>query len=130
MSLATVHAFVDAINRQSPEELARLMTEDHVFIDSLGGRVTGRERMKQGWQGYFRMVPDYTITIHESFASEPVFAMVGMAQGTYAPDGAPKPENRWQIPAAWRAVVRDALVAEWQVYADNEPMRQIMARSR
>jgi hypothetical protein len=29
----------------------------------------------------------------------------------------------WKVPAAWRAVVRDGLIAEWQVYVDNEPLR-------
>jgi hypothetical protein len=28
---------------------------------------------------------------------------------------------------AWRALVRGALVAEWRVYADLEPLRQVMA---
>jgi hypothetical protein len=35
-------------------------------------------------------------------------------------------ENRWETPAAWRAVVVDGLVAEWRVYTDNEPMRERM----
>src|SRR5271165_5422468 len=103
---AVAHAFVDAINHRSPEEIARLMTEDHVFIDSMGTRVAGRQQMQRGWQGYFAMVPDYSITVDETFAEGPVVAMLGTAQGTYAPGGPLKPENRWQTPAAWRAVVR------------------------
>ncbi|MGD0361443.1 MAG: hypothetical protein ABSC93_11265 [Bryobacteraceae bacterium] len=31
------------MNRHSPAEIAGLMTEDHVFIDSLGTRVAGRQ---------------------------------------------------------------------------------------
>ena len=127
MSTAIAHAFADAINHRSPEEIASLMTEDHVFIDSLGTRVTGRQQMKRGWEGYFSMVPDYTIAIDETFADGSVVVMLGAAQGTYSPGGPLKPENRWQTPAAWRAVVRGSLIAEWRVYADNEPMRRIMA---
>ena len=126
---AVAHAFVDAINHRSPEELASLMTEDHVFIDSLGTRVTGRQEMQKVWQGYFSMVPDYSITVDETFAEGSVVAMLGTAQGTYGPGGSLKPENRWQTPAAWRAVVRGPSIAEWRVYADNEPIRQIIARS-
>ena len=127
---ATVaHAFVDAINRRSPEEIASLMTEDHVFIDSLGTRVTGRQRMLKGWQGYFSMVPDYSIAVDETFAEGSVVAMLGTAQGTYASGGSLQPENKWQTPAAWRAVVRGPLIAEWRVYADNEPTRRIIAHS-
>lgn len=130
MSLSVVLAFAHAINRQDPEQIATLMTEDHVFIDSLGTRVSGREAMKKGWAGYFRMVPDYTITIEETFANGPIVALLGTAQGTYAGAGMLNPENRWQTPAAWRAVVRGSLVAEWRVYADNEPLRQILVRNR
>jgi uncharacterized protein (TIGR02246 family) len=126
---AVARAFVAAINHRSPEEIASLMTEDHVFIDSLGVRVTGRQQMQKEWQGYFSMVPDYSITVDETFAEGPVVAMLGTAQGTWAPGGALKLDNRWQTPAAWRAVVRGSSIAEWRVYADNEPIRQIIARS-
>jgi uncharacterized protein (TIGR02246 family) len=127
MSAAIAHAFIDAINRRSPEEIASLMTDDHVFVDSLGARVAGREQMKKGWEYYFGMVPDYTISVDESFASGPVVVMLGAAQGTYSSGGPLKPENRWQTPAAWRAVVQGQLIAEWRVYADNEPIRKLMA---
>jgi len=127
---AVAHAFVNAINRRSSGEIAALMTEDHVFIDSLGTRVTGRQQMQQGWQGYFSMVPDYTITVDETFAEGAVVLMFGAAQGTYSSGGSLRPEDRWQTPAAWRAVVRGASIAEWRVYADNDPIRRIIARNR
>lgn len=129
MTPSAAQAFVNAINRQSPEEIAGLMTEDHVFIDSLGNKVTGREQMKKGWEGYFKMVPDYTITVVETLADGDVVVMLGTAQGTCSSAGPPEPENRWQTPAAWRAVVRGSSIAEWRVYADNEPIRRIMARN-
>jgi uncharacterized protein (TIGR02246 family) len=130
VSVSIAHAFVAAINHQSADEIAGLMTDDHVFIDSLGTRVTGREPMKKGWQAYFSMIPDYTISLDETFVDGPVVVMLGAARGTYASRGRLKPENRWQTPAAWRAIVRGSLIAEWRVYADNEPIRQIMARNR
>jgi ketosteroid isomerase-like protein len=120
--------FVNAINHQSVEEIADLMTEDHVFIDSMGTRVDGKQRMKAGWEGYFRMVPDYTIVIDETFVEGAVVGMLGTAQGTYSTDGVLRPENKWSTPASWRGLIRGSLVAEWRIYADNEPIRQIMAR--
>jgi uncharacterized protein (TIGR02246 family) len=122
-------AFVNAINHQSVEEIAALMTEDHVFIDSLGTRTGGKQRMKAGWEGYFHMVPDYTIVIDETFVDGAVVVMLGTAQGTYSPDGVLRPENKWSTPASWRGLIRGSLVAEWRIYADNEPIRQIMARN-
>jgi len=125
---SVAHAFVKSINQRSVEQIASLMTDDHVFIDSLGTKVAGRQKMQSGWQGYFGMVPDYSITIDETFVDGFVVVMLGTAQGTYSSGGALRPENRWQTPAAWRAVVRGSLVAEWRIYADNEPIRRIIAK--
>ena len=116
------HAFANAINRQSVEELTGLMTEDHLFIDSLGAQVQGRDQMTAGWTAYFQMVPDYTITIEETYADGDAVVMLGTAQGTYA-------ATKWQTPAAWKARIHGALVAEWRVYADNEPIRAIMRQN-
>ena len=123
-------AFAQAINQQDAEQIAALMTDDHVLIDGLGARIEGCSRVTEGWKSYFGMVPDYTITVEEAFERDAVVVMLGTGQGTYSSDGAIRPENYWTTPAAWRARIRDGLVAEWRVYADNEPIRQIMAGSQ
>ena len=56
----TVLEFMERINRRDAEGLAALMTEDHVFTDSLGQTVRGREKMRAGWKGYFAFCPDFT----------------------------------------------------------------------
>jgi ketosteroid isomerase-like protein len=121
-------AFVAAINRQDVDALAALMTAEHCFIDSLGNAVRGREAMRAAWTGYFKMVPDYSIAMEEAYSNGAVVVLLGVVQGTYAADGELKPENRWQTPAALRAAIEDGQVAEWRVYADNEPIRQKMAK--
>jgi len=123
-------AFADAINHQDADEIDKLMTEDHLFIDSLGSKIQGKPQMREGWKAYFRMVPDYSIAVDETLVAGAVVVMLGTVQGTYSTGGALQPENRWATPAAWRALVRDSQVAEWRVFADNEPIRQIMARNR
>lgn len=125
-----VRDFVEAINRQSVEQLGALMTEDHVFIDCLGARHEGREKIKAGWEAYFRMVPDYQVVVEESYVSGAVVVLLGLAEGTYAVEGRMPSENRWQTPAAWRVRIREGLVAEWRAYADNEPLRQVVAKNR
>ncbi len=127
-SEAVAQAFLRAINRQDVEGLVALMAPDHRFVDSLGNVVAGREKMRAGWLGYFKMVPDYSIAIEESFCDGPVVLMLGVAEGTYAPDGNMKPENRWKTPVALRAQVEDGLVTEWRVNADNEPLREKMRK--
>lgn len=133
--------FVRAINRQNPEELAALMTPDHRFTDSLGHVAAGRDGIKEGWNLYFQMIPDYQIEIEETYCDGSAVVMVGTAKGTYnkgiqdleamglpnlmKDSGSHAPQN-WQTPVAVRAFIQDGLVAEWRVYADNEPLRRLM----
>ena len=123
---SVARAFVRAMNRQDVDALAELMTPDHRFVDALGNVVEGRDKMRAAWAAYFKMVPDYHLAIEESYGDGPVVVLLGEAGGTYAPSGVLKPENRWKTPAAVRAQEADGRIAEWRVYADNEPMRRLM----
>ena len=80
-------AFVNAINAHDVNELAKLMSEKHLFIDSLGTVVQGRRQMRDGWTGYFCMVPDYTVLVEETFSDGPTVVMLGLARGTYSKHG-------------------------------------------
>jgi hypothetical protein len=85
--------------------------------------------MRDGWKFYFAMVPDYHLEINRCFSAETAkdeAMLVGVASGSYWSDGAKRPNSGWSTPVALRAVVRDGQIAEWQVYADNEPIRQQM----
>jgi ketosteroid isomerase-like protein len=124
------YAFVEAINDQDVGKLAKLMSSEHRFVDSVGAVVQGGEKMRDGWAAYFRMVPDYTVAVNETFSNGSSVVMLGVARGTYVKDGPPLPENSWQTPAAWRAQIQDEKVVEWRVYADNEPIRRLMAKSK
>ena len=122
-------AFVKAINRHDVEMLCRLMTVDHLFVDSGGGQYRGREAMRAGWLGYFAMFPDYTIEVQQVVADASVVIVVGSARGAYSSGGrSAEPVDPWSMPAAWRAVVTRGRVAVWQVFADNEPVRRILRR--
>jgi uncharacterized protein (TIGR02246 family) len=126
-AVGVVLEFIREINGGDAEKVAALMTEDHEFVDGLGNRVKGREKMRAGWRGYYSMVPDFTVSHEEIFASGNVVAVFGSARGTYvAPGGAAKKENFWETPASWKVVVRDGQIAVWQVYADNQPIRKLM----
>jgi ketosteroid isomerase-like protein len=122
-------AFHDAINRHDPDKLAEMMTEDHVFIDSLGGSQQGRETMRKGWQGYFALCPDYRVSHEDVLHNGNVVAAFGAAGGTLSINGKLSAENKWTTPAAWRVVVRDGLIKEFQVYADNKPVYDILAKA-
>jgi uncharacterized protein (TIGR02246 family) len=127
--IEAVLVFFDAINGHDADKLAALMANDHVFTDSLGNSVRGRDAMRSGWRGYFALCPDYRVSHQEIFANGATVATFGSAGGTISVNGKMPPENRWQASAAWRAVVRDGLIKEFQVYADNKPVYDILAKS-
>jgi ketosteroid isomerase-like protein len=124
--VAIVLSFIDRINAVDVDGLCALMTEDHVFVDGLGNRVVGREKLRAGWTSYLVWFPDYRISHEEIFESREGVAVFGAASGTYAVGGKLPKENHWEIPAAWKAVVRDGLIAEWRVYCDNQPARKLL----
>jgi hypothetical protein len=117
----TFRGFIAAINGHDVPALVALMTPGHVFVDSLGSRVSGSATMEKGWRGYFAMCPDYRIRIDHVAAIDSIVLAAGEVDGTI--DGTP-----WHTPAAWRSVIRDGLVAEFQVFADNKPVYDIFAK--
>ena len=125
----TVIDFLSRINRRDADSLAELMTEDHVFVDSLGHSVRGRDAMRVAWRSYYAFCPDYWVAHEGILADGNVVAVFGTAGGTIAANGTLPPENQWQVQAAWRAVVENGMVKEWRVYADNKPVYDLVARS-
>jgi ketosteroid isomerase-like protein len=129
-AVETVLQFLDRINQHNPDKLADLMSEDFVFVDSLGQSVRGRETMRGGWRSYFAFCPDYWVSHEEIFSNGPTVAVFGAAGGTIAADGKLPPENKWRTQAAWLAVVENGMLKEWRVYADNKPVYDIMAKAK
>ena len=125
-SIDVVLSFLEAINAGNVDRLCALMSDDHVFVDGLGNRVNGKETMRKGWKGYFQLFPDYRVSHDEIFSLGEVVAVFGSAEGTLAVNGKLPKENHWTAPAAWKGVVRNGLIAEWHVYADNQAARKLM----
>ena len=122
--------FVDAINSANVENLYTLMSDDHLFIDSQDNRVIGKETMKQSWIQYFAMFPDYKIEVNEIFEKDSLICMLGYAGGTYKKLKNENNSNYWRVPAAWRCIVKDNKILQWQVYADNIIVMDIINRNK
>jgi len=120
-SAETFQQFVSAINSHDVKAITVLMATDHLFVDSAGNRVHSASSMEVGWRRYFAMCPDYWIQTDHVMAEGGVVLAVGEAGGTI--DGV-----SWRTPAAWKAVIRDAKVVEWRVFADNKQVYEIIAR--
>ncbi|MEO8285489.1 MAG: nuclear transport factor 2 family protein [Chloroflexota bacterium] len=123
----TALAFVAAINFHDLDALVSLLSDDHTFIDAFGEPWQGRATLRRAWSGYLDWFPDYKITVKETLVQGNTVVMLGTASGTYAVAGQLPPENYWEIPAAWKVVASSGLVTHWQVYADNQPVRDIMS---
>lgn len=126
--IAVVLAIEKKINAGDVAGIVALMATDGVFIDSMGAKITGREKLRRAWTEYFRMVPDYRISHTEALQSGKTVVLLGEARGTFAADGLLYRENAWSTPAAWRAVVEKGRIRVWQIFADNEPIRQMMRK--
>jgi ketosteroid isomerase-like protein len=119
--------FVEAICSHDVERILELVTDDHVLIDSGGQELQGQKLVGVAWTAYFLAFPDYRIVVSEILEQGSSVALFGTAAATFSVEGKLLPENSWAIPACFKASIRDGKVAEWQVYADNEPVRQILA---
>lgn len=51
--------FNDSINDRDIDGLASLMADDHTFVDTEGGVVSGRHACLEAWRGFFTAFPDY-----------------------------------------------------------------------
>jgi ketosteroid isomerase-like protein len=96
LPVETVLAFLEQINARNVDGLCALVTEDHLFVDGLGNRMQGRESMRKGWAGYFRMFPDYRVSHTDVFSQADVVAAFGSAEGTLAVKGELPKGNHWE----------------------------------
>lgn len=113
-----VRLFNEAINRHDVEALCSFMAPDHTFIDAGGGITTGIETMKKGWEDFFQMFPDYRNEMSGYLQDGNIIMAYGCATGTYNGKRGLVLENRITMPAAWKAVIQNGLIRDWQVYAD------------
>ena len=121
-AIATLDEFVSCINAHDPKGIVSICTADHIFVDSLGSPLSGQEQLEQAWAVYFSLFPDYRIEIEAAASQNDVVLACGFASATHAAS-----KKSWRIPAAWRAIVRKGQIAEWQVYADNKPVYELLS---
>lgn len=110
----TALQFNEYINTQNLEGLARLMTEDHSFIDRDGRRHQPRESVVQNWKQFFGMFPQYHNTFTRVESRENLVVMLGHAYWS---------EQEPYDPAIWTATIVNDRIREWRVYADTAENR-------
>lgn len=116
-----VARFIEAIDAHDVAAMATLMSADHQFNDSLGQVLAGKDVVLEAWRGYFAFCPDYRIAREHMFREGDQVAVFGVAGGTIG-------GSAWRTPAAWLARAGEDCVTSWQVFADNKPVYDILAR--
>jgi hypothetical protein len=129
MNVETIMKFIRAINSHDIKKIAGYMSENHIFINSHGKKIVGKENMKEGWKEYFGFFPDYTIEISEVIEDEELLALFGWAQGTYLNQENIENTNCWKLPCAWKAIVREDKVELWQVFSDTKVPYEIIEKN-
>jgi len=121
--------FVAAINHHDLPGLASVLAAGHRFTDSLGQRLAGRDAVLTAWRGYFELVPGYAIEVDREIVVGPEVIVFGTASGDLARRGKVVPDSGWSTPICARMRIERGAVAEWQVYADNEPLRALLRQA-
>jgi hypothetical protein len=129
-SVEVVIRFITAINNRSVDLMSNMISEDHKFTDSLGNIFRGKDVMTKGWADYILLFPDYKIEVDEIYENENKIMFTGKASGTYISSGDLLKGNHWEINAAWRALIENGKIKEWQVFGDNKPVYEIIERNK
>jgi len=124
-----VNSFIKAINDHDVDKIYDLMSEDHIFIDGSGDKYVGKTGMKEGWQKYYEMFPDYIVEITDIVENDSIIGLFGYASGTYKNLINKLNSNFWKIPASWKAIVENNKIKHWQVYCDYSNLFKIIEKN-
>ena len=119
--------FIEAVNDADIIEMEKLMRDDHLFIDSGGGKYQGKDIMIQGWITHMTMFPDYKIEIIEIIENDGIIGIFGYASGTYKDLKDTMNSNYYRIPAAWK--VNEGKIKHWQVYCESKKIEEIIEKN-
>jgi ketosteroid isomerase-like protein len=112
---ALVRSFNACISGRDADGLATLMTDDHVFVDTAGSRVAGREACLEAWRGFFAAFPDYQNAFERMRIAGDHVVIAGHSSCS---------DPRLDGPALWSAKPRGSQLCEWRVYDDTAANRE------
>ena len=107
--------FNECINNRDLKGLARLMANDHAFIDRDGKVYEPKQVMIDSWREFFRACPDYRNTFDRIESRDDFVVILGYAYWS---------EKQPYDPVIWTATIVDDLVREWRIYPDTLESRK------
>jgi hypothetical protein len=84
--------------------------------------------MKEGWQNYYQMFPDYSIQITDIVEDNSIIGLFGYASGSYMI--IKNETNFWKTTAAWKAIVENKKIMHWQVYCNYTLLMEIIKNNK
>ena len=107
------------VARDGAGRIVGLLSADYEFVNSSGDRFhQGQQFFRDEWASQFAKHPDFRIRVGKVIADEGGVALFGYSEGTYAPDGNLRPENKWSVPAAFLVMARDGKVTYFESFSD------------
>jgi ketosteroid isomerase-like protein len=116
--------FVDRINHADAAGLEALMTEDHVLRVFDEPPQRGRPAVAEGWRGYARAFPAYTIYPHRVAVRGSQVAILGHTTGSHL--GLPDEEES-KLTLIWLVDVEGERVASWILVEETPDHRRAHA---
>lgn len=123
---AVALAFVEQINAHAVDGIVGLLSDDYHFVNSSGDEFQGRQFMRETWADQFAKHPDFRIRVKTVIADANGVALFGFSEGTYAPDGELREENRWSVPAAFLLTARGGKVTYFESFSDASMVYDLM----
>ena len=122
--LAVALRFVERVNHGDAVGLEALMTEDHVLRVFDEPPQRGRPAVAEGWRGYTRAFPAYTIYPDRVAVRGNRVAILGHTTGSHL--GLPDEEES-KLTLIWLAEVEGERVASWILVEDTPDHRRAYA---
>ncbi|HLT24732.1 MAG TPA: Type 1 glutamine amidotransferase-like domain-containing protein [Ignavibacteria bacterium] len=129
-TLTVVNSFIHMINDHKVDLIADSVTIDHTFYDSMGVDIRGLVNLKDAWGSLFSLFPDYTIEAKEIMVDGSEAVIFGEITGTFVIDDVEVKGKKWKVPSAWKVLIKDGKIAEWRVFTDMEPIREMRRRAK
>lgn len=113
--IATVNAYVAALNARDIEAVCGLLSADAKLIDTSGDEVSGKPQCRDVLERLFAATSRYELVIETTSTAGDLVLMRG-----YATSDLP----HFNAVMQFRALVVDGLIHEWQSFSER-PMRNI-----
>lgn len=122
----TALAFLDRINAHDVDGIVGLLSDEYQFVNSSGDEFRGQQFMRETWLDQFSKHPDFRIRASRVIADGNGVAIFGFSEGTYAPDGQLREENKWSVPAAFLLTARGGKVTYFETFSDASMVYDLM----